>query len=104
MNADLVKKALEKVGNAHVLVNLVSRRVRQLNSGGGGLSRPLVAHTENVGAADIALREIIEGKMGWKMPELEAVTRPVNRRVKGIKPASRPIRTVTHPAIDAVAA
>ena len=43
MNAELCKKAAEKVGNPNVLVNLISRRVRQLNSGGGGLSRPLVA-------------------------------------------------------------
>ena len=42
MNADLVKKALEKVPNPNILVNLVSRRVRQLNSGAGGTSRPLV--------------------------------------------------------------
>ena len=32
---------MEKVGNPNVLVNIISRRVRQLNSGGGGLSRPL---------------------------------------------------------------
>ncbi len=42
LNAELCKKAAEKVGNPNVLVNLISRRVRQLNSGGGGMSRPLV--------------------------------------------------------------
>jgi DNA-directed RNA polymerase subunit K/omega len=62
MNAELVNKALEKVLNANVLVILVSRRVRQLNAGGGGLSRPLIANVGNLGAADVALREIIEGK------------------------------------------
>ena len=36
MNAELCKRANEKVGNPNVLVNIVSRRVRQLNSGGGG--------------------------------------------------------------------
>jgi hypothetical protein len=30
MNAELCKKAVEKVGNPNVLVNLISRRVRQL--------------------------------------------------------------------------
>ena len=70
MNADFVKQALEKVVNPNILVNLVSRRVRQLNSGGGSISRPLVADTANMGAADIALLEIIEGKMGWEIPEL----------------------------------
>jgi DNA-directed RNA polymerase subunit omega len=82
LNAELTKKALEKVGNPNVLVNLVSRRVRQLNSGGGSLSRPLVSDTGNMGAADIALLEIIEDKMGFEVPELEVLVRPVNRRRK----------------------
>ena len=80
MNAELVKKALEKVGNPNILVNLISRRVRQLNSGGGAISRPLVAETANLGMADIALREIIEGKMGWEVPELAEVIRPVRKK------------------------
>lgn len=82
MNAELCKKALEKVGNPNVLVNLISRRVRQLVSGAGGLSRPLVANTTNLGAADIALREIIEEKMGWEMPELVELVRPTPRKRK----------------------
>ena len=82
MNAELCKKALEKVGNPNVLVNLISRRVRQLNSGGGGLSRPLVANVTNLGAADIALREIIEEKMGFEMPELVELVRPTPRKRK----------------------
>lgn len=82
MNAELVKKALEKVGNPNILVNLISRRVRQLNSGGGGISHPLVADTGNLGVADIALLEIIEEKMGWEIPELEALTRPVGKKRK----------------------
>ena len=79
MNATLVKLALEKVLNPHVLVNLVSRRVRQLNSGGGRVSRPLIADVGNLGAADIALTEIVEGKMGWEIPELIALTRPTGK-------------------------
>jgi DNA-directed RNA polymerase subunit omega len=80
MNAELIKKALEKVGNPNILVNLISRRVRQLNAGGGRISRPLVADTGTLGVADIALREIIEEKMGWEMPELVALTRPVSKK------------------------
>ena len=82
MNAILVKKALETVLNPNVLVNMVSRRVRQLNSGGGGSCRPLVANIANLGAADIALREIIEHKMSFEMPEILGLTRPTgkNRR------------------------
>ena len=82
MNADLVKQALEIVVNPHVLVNLISKRVRQLNSGGGGASRPMVGDVANQGAADIALREIIEGKMGFEMPELIALVRPTGKNRK----------------------
>lgn len=73
---------MEKVGNPNVLVNLISRRVRQLNSGGGGLSRPLVADTTNLGAADIALRELIEDKIGFEMPELVELVRPAPKKRK----------------------
>jgi DNA-directed RNA polymerase subunit omega len=66
MNAELQKKALEKVGNPNTLINLVSRRVRQLNAGSGGISRPLVLDAHTLGAGDIALREIIEDKITWE--------------------------------------
>ena len=79
MNTNLVKKALEKVLNPNVLVNMVSQRVRQLTSGGGGASRPLLADVGNLGAADIALREIIEDKMGFEMPLIIELTRPTGR-------------------------
>jgi DNA-directed RNA polymerase subunit omega len=82
MNAELVKKALEKVLNPNVLVNLVSRRVRQLNAGGGGASNPMVADVVNLGAADIALREIIEDKIGFEMPEIIKLTRPTAQNRK----------------------
>src|SRR5438045_4766451 len=82
LNAELTRKALEKVGNPNVLVNLISRRVRQLNSGSGALSRPLIADTGNLGAADIALLEIIEDKVGFEMPELVELTRPVGTKRK----------------------
>jgi DNA-directed RNA polymerase subunit omega len=82
MNAELCKRANEKVGNPNVLVNLVSRRVRQLNSGAGGLSRPLIQNVGNMGAADIALTEILEEKIGWDMPEIVALARPVAKKRK----------------------
>jgi DNA-directed RNA polymerase subunit omega len=82
LNAELTKRALEKVGNPNVLVNLISRRVRQLNSGAGAMSRPLITETGNMGAADIALTEIIEEKIGFEMPELVELTRPVGKKRK----------------------
>ncbi len=69
MNSDICKKALEKVGNPNVLVNLVSRRVRQLSGAGGGGGRPLLAETAGLGWGDIALLEIVEGKMDFEMLE-----------------------------------
>ena len=82
LNSELCKKALEKVGNPNVLINLVSRRVRQLNSGGGSMSRPLIADVGNMGAADIALAEIIEDKVGWEMPEVTESEKPANNSKK----------------------
>ena len=85
MNTELCKQALAKVSNPNVLVNLISRRVRQLNSGGGPLSRPLVSDTTGLGTADIALKEIIEEKIGWEAPEdlnLATETTPVKKRKK----------------------
>jgi len=76
MNAELVKQAMEKVGSAQILVNLISRRVRQLNAGG---ARPLIIADATLGFADIALLEIIEDKMGFEIPEIIELTRPTGR-------------------------
>lgn len=59
MKSDLVEKASEIVSDPLVLVNMVSKRVRQLNSG----RSPLIPTVPSMGAADIALQEIIEGKI-----------------------------------------
>jgi len=81
LNSELCRQALAKVGNPNVLVNLVSRRVRQLNSGGGALSRPLVSETAGLGVADIALREIIDEKISFDLPEeLQLVEQPKKRK------------------------
>jgi DNA-directed RNA polymerase subunit omega len=59
MKSDLVDKASEIVTDPLVLINLVSQRVRQLNAG----RSPLIATRPSMGVADIALTEIIEGKL-----------------------------------------
>ena len=59
MKSDLVEKASEIVTDPLVLINLVSQRVRQLNSG----RSPLIPTRPSMGVADIALSEIIEGKI-----------------------------------------
>jgi len=70
---------METVLNPNVLINMVSQRVRQLNSGYGGACRPLVSDTGKLSMADIALTEIIEDKMSFEMPEVLALTRPTGR-------------------------
>ena len=82
MNSNLVKQAAATVLNPNVLINMISQRVRQLNSGHGGRCRPLVADQAKDGVADIALREIIEDKMGFEMPEIVALTRPTGKSRK----------------------
>jgi DNA-directed RNA polymerase subunit omega len=82
LNAELAKKALEKVGNPNVLINLVSRRVRQLNSGAGGSCRPLLEVPPSMGVADIALSEIVEDKMGFDLPEPTENVRPAPKKRK----------------------
>jgi len=66
LKTELTKKALEKVGNPHILINLVARRVRQLNAGGGAYSRPLIDETSGLSATEIALKEIAEEKITWE--------------------------------------
>ena len=78
MNAEFVKKALEKVQEPAVLVNMISRRVRELNGG----ARPLVINTGNLGIADIALLEIIEDRMTFEMPEIIKLIRPAAQNRK----------------------
>ena len=59
MNTELVEKALEVVTDEPLLINLVSKRVQQLNNG----RSPLITVVQRMGTADIALTEIIEGKI-----------------------------------------
>ena len=59
MKAELVKAASEVITNQQILVNMVSRRVRQLCLG----HRPLVEFAPGLGHADIALTEIANGKL-----------------------------------------
>jgi len=40
----------------------------------------LIADYVTLGAADIALREVIEEKIGWELPKLEELTRPLPKK------------------------
>ena len=63
MKADLVKAASEVIPSQHILVNVVSRRVRQLTLG----HRPLVECAPGLREADIALTEIANGKLTFEL-------------------------------------
>ncbi len=59
MKSELVDKAATVITDIPLLINMVSKRVRQLNQG-----RPaLVERKPGMREADIALTEIIEGKI-----------------------------------------
>ena len=64
MRDDYLQAALKIIGDPNILVNLVSRRVKQLRRG----SRPLVESLEKLLAEDTALREIAEGKISFELP------------------------------------
>ncbi len=63
MSSQFLEEALKKIPNQQVLVNVVSRRVRQLSQG----QRAMVDHGVRMGYADIALKEIIEGKLTYEL-------------------------------------
>lgn len=59
MNSQLVEDALKIITNSQILINVVSKRVRQLSAG----AKPTVEVHPKFGLSDIALQEIIEGKL-----------------------------------------
>jgi len=59
MTTQLLQEAAQVIPNQQLLINVVSRRVRQLGLG----HRPLVEATPRTSLSDIALREIIAGKL-----------------------------------------
>jgi DNA-directed RNA polymerase subunit omega len=61
MRDDYIRQALSKITDPNILINVVSRRVKQLKRG----NRPLVESLEKLSPEDIALREIIEEKISF---------------------------------------
>ena len=62
MKAELVQAASKVIVSPQILVNMVSRRVRQLTLG----HRPLVVCAPGLREADIALTEIASGKLTFE--------------------------------------
>lgn len=63
MSSSLLEEAFKVIPNQQMLVNVVSKRVRQLTQG----HRPMVETTLRMGFSDIALKEIIEGKLKYEV-------------------------------------
>ena len=63
MRDDYLQKARAVIPDPYILVNVVSHRVKQLRRG----SRPLVESLEKLSPEDIALREIVEGRISYEL-------------------------------------
>lgn len=62
---DYLAEAQKVITDPMILVNVVSRRAKQLKNG----YKPLVESLERLSAEDMALREIIEGKINYQLEE-----------------------------------
>lgn len=69
MRDDYIENASKIITDPNILVNMVSRRVKQLKFG----QKPMIESLERLNPEDIALREIIEGKIRFELNESEAV-------------------------------
>lgn len=65
MRDDYIKEALKVIPDPNMLINVVSRRVKQLRRG----NRALVESLEKLTSEDVALREVIEGKISFEVSE-----------------------------------
>ena len=62
MSSHLLEEASKVIPNTAILINLVSKRVRQLTNG----QRAMVEIGPRMSNADIALQEIIEHKLAFE--------------------------------------
>jgi DNA-directed RNA polymerase subunit omega len=64
MQSHLLEEASKVITNPQILINVISRRVRQLTQG----HRPLVViDSARTGSCDIALTEVIQGKLSYEL-------------------------------------
>jgi DNA-directed RNA polymerase subunit omega len=69
MRDDYLQAALKVIDDPTILVNVVSRRVKQLKRG----NRALVESLEKLSAEDTALREIAEGRITYELATPEDI-------------------------------
>jgi DNA-directed RNA polymerase subunit omega len=62
MTTQLLQEAAQVIPNQQLLINVVSKRVRQLGLG----HRPMVETMPRMSLTDIALKEIVAGKLAFE--------------------------------------
>ena len=69
MKTEYLKEAQKVIPDPNILINVVSKRAKQIKSG----MNPLIESLENLMPEDIALREIIDRKISYNLytPENE---------------------------------
>jgi DNA-directed RNA polymerase subunit omega len=98
MRDDYLRNACAVIPDTTILINVVSRRVKQLRRG----YRPLVESLEKLAPEDIALREIVEGKISYELAKIEEVEYPAPRR--HVSRSTTPAAPAPAPAKAAAAA
>lgn len=78
MKSQYLEVALQQVPNRYILINIVSKRVRQLIEG----FRPLTTTEGNLSHMDIALKEVSEGKIAFKLPDQKELAEERARKRK----------------------
>ncbi len=71
MRDDYLRAANKVITDPNILINVISKRVKQLRSG----SPQLVDSLEKLSLEDIAMREVIEGKITYEIPSDDEVTK-----------------------------
>lgn len=85
MRDDYLQNALKVIDDPNILVNVVSRRVKQLKRG----NRPLIESLEKLSAEDTALREIAEGRITFEVATVEELARATRSPVRNFAPAPK---------------
>src|ERR1043165_6387147 len=88
MRDDYLQSALKVIDDPTILVNVVSRRVKQLKRG----NRPLIESLEKLSNEDTALREVAEGKITYELAT------PAELATNRGGPAPRSVHNASHAA------
>ena len=71
MRDDYLANAKLVIDDPYILINVISRRVKQLRRG----NRPLIESLEKLSPEDTALREVAEGKIGYELATPEELAK-----------------------------